>query len=93
MHLPIFTLALSSTLIFPIALTDAIAFSNPAVTPQDLFPDRVQGRVVQRGGVQALQDRQALDIDSPRSDGLIPFAGGGPVIGKFVKPSFYAGAE
>ncbi|KAG4029616.1 hypothetical protein MFRU_015g01530 [Monilinia fructicola] len=105
MHLPIFPLTL--TLILSLTLPHAIAVPapapTPALSPDDLIPARAQGRVIARlalGPPARLPARQApaddapapsSDIAPPRADGLVPFAGGGPVLGKFVKPSFTPG--
>ncbi|KAF7866908.1 hypothetical protein EAF04_005749 [Stromatinia cepivora] len=91
MHLPLPILTL---LLLP--LTHAIALPNPnphsALEAQNLTPHKVrhlfprQGPTFPESGL-----KPETDIEPPRDDGLVPFAGGGPVVGKFVKPSFTPG--
>ncbi|TEY42623.1 hypothetical protein BOTCAL_0388g00030 [Botryotinia calthae] len=86
MHLPIVTLTLTLLL----SLTSAIAVPAPdpnsALEAKDFIPNKVLRQVVPRQGIPLPEPQ--VDIDPPRDDGLVPFAGGGPVVGKWVNPTF-----
>ncbi|KAJ8060045.1 hypothetical protein OCU04_011655 [Sclerotinia nivalis] len=94
MHLPLPTLALLLPLV-PL-LTHAIALPNPnsALDAHNLTPHKIR-HVYPRQGPTSPESEAELnpeaDIEPPRDDGLVPFAGGGPVVGKFVQSSFTPG--
>lgn len=94
MHLPILTLTLT-LLLNHLNLSAAIAVPAPnpnsALEAKDLIPNTVLRQVVPRQGIPLPEPLE--DIDPPRDDGLVPFAGGGPVVGKWVKPTFTPGPE
>ncbi|TGO87288.1 hypothetical protein BPOR_0236g00110 [Botrytis porri] len=91
MYLPLLTL----TLTFLLTLTTAIAVPAPnphsALEAKDFIPDKVSRQVLPRQGIPFPEPEE--DIEPPRDDGLVPFAGGGPVVGKWVKPTFTPGPE
>ncbi|KAF7882788.1 uncharacterized protein EAF02_006151 [Botrytis sinoallii] len=89
MYLPI----LSLTLLLGLSAAIAVPAPNPdsALEAKDFIPNKVLRQVVPRQGIPLPEPE--VDIEPPRDDGLVPFAGGGPVVGKWVKPTFTPGPE
>lgn len=89
MHLPI----LSLTFLLGLSAAIAVPAPNPdsALEAKDFIPNTVLRQVIPRQGIPLPEPEE--DIEPPRDDGLVPFAGGGPVVGKWVKPTFTPGPE
>ncbi|TGO67740.1 hypothetical protein BOTNAR_0036g00160 [Botryotinia narcissicola] len=89
MRLPI----LSLNLLLGLSAAIAVPAPNPdsALEAKDFIPNKVLRQVMPRQGIPLPEPE--VDIEPPRDDGLVPFAGGGPVVGKWVKPTFTPGPE
>ncbi|TGO49297.1 hypothetical protein BCON_0214g00130 [Botryotinia convoluta] len=89
MRLPI----LSLTLLLGLSAAIAVPAPNPdsALEAKDFVPNKVLRQVIPHQEIPLPEPE--VDIEPPRDDGLVPFAGGGPVVGKWVKPTFTPGPE